>query len=171
MGKKCQIIREKWNTEYIQNAIKNVKSGLSIAAASRPYKIPRRTLRNWLKREDTTPKRKLTLGFGLTRNHICSFAFQICDEKGIPHPFSNNKTGKDWFYVFMRRNNDIVLWQAHEAKLIFTISPTLFTMSMRADYTTHGDKGETETVVACTNATGTNWIPLMISYKGKYSKK
>ncbi|KAJ8874070.1 hypothetical protein PR048_024911 [Dryococelus australis] len=39
-------------------------------------------------------------------------ACPICDEKGIPHPFSNNKTGKDWFYGFMRRNNDTVLRKA-----------------------------------------------------------
>ncbi|KAJ8887843.1 hypothetical protein PR048_014061 [Dryococelus australis] len=47
------------------------------------------------------------VGFGLARNQICSFAFRICDEKGIPSLFSNNKVCKDWFYGFMRRNNDI----------------------------------------------------------------
>ncbi|KAJ8877301.1 hypothetical protein PR048_021755 [Dryococelus australis] len=41
----------------------------------------------------------------------------------------------------------------------------------RVHAATRGEKGETATVVACTNATGTNWIPPMISYKGKYSKK
>ncbi|KAJ8893248.1 hypothetical protein PR048_005839 [Dryococelus australis] len=43
---------------------------------------------------------------------ICSFAFHICDEKGISHLFSDNKAGKDWFYGFMRRNNDIVIRKA-----------------------------------------------------------
>ncbi|KAJ8896778.1 hypothetical protein PR048_002123 [Dryococelus australis] len=48
------------------------------------------------------------VGFEMTRNQICSFALQICNDKGIPHPFSNNYAGKDWLYGFMRRNNDIV---------------------------------------------------------------
>ncbi|KAJ8869755.1 hypothetical protein PR048_028763 [Dryococelus australis] len=44
----------------------------------------------------------------MTRSQICLFAFQICDERGISHCFSNNKASKDWLYGFMRRNNDIV---------------------------------------------------------------
>ena len=42
--------------------------------------------------------------------------------------------------------------------------------SKRVHKATHGEKGETVTVVACTNAAGTNWLPPMILYKGKYRK-
>ncbi|KAJ8897773.1 hypothetical protein PR048_003123 [Dryococelus australis] len=90
MGKKFQNIRAKWKTEDLQNALKNVKSGLPVAAASRQYNIPRRTLGDWLKRGDR----------------------HICDEKGIPQPFYTNKEGEDCFYDFVRRNNDILLRKA-----------------------------------------------------------
>ena len=43
--------------------------------------------------------------------------------------------------------------------------------SKRVHVATHGEQGETVTVVACTNATGTTWIPPMILYKGVYEKK
>ncbi|KAJ8879107.1 hypothetical protein PR048_019713 [Dryococelus australis] len=58
MGKKYRNIKAKWKTEDLKNAIKNVKSGLSVTAASRQYKLPRRTLGDWLKRVDRTLKRK-----------------------------------------------------------------------------------------------------------------
>lgn len=35
---------------------------------------------------------------------------------------------------------------------------------------THTEKGESVTMLACTNAVGSNWIPPMILYKGKYAK-
>ncbi|KAJ8897344.1 hypothetical protein PR048_002690 [Dryococelus australis] len=144
--------------------------------------------------------------FGLTRNQICSFALQICNETGIPHPFSNNKAGKDWIYGFMRRNNNIVLrkvenssywrlmrfdkeivsarfellgktldkinlhnqphliYNADESGLQLTYNCSQLVLVEKGckfvHAATQGEKVETDTVVACTNATGTNWIPL-----------
>ncbi|KAJ8887277.1 hypothetical protein PR048_013492 [Dryococelus australis] len=103
--------------------------------------------------------------FGLTRNHICSFAFQIYDEKGISHPFANNRAGKNWFYSFVRRNNDIVLRKAENVSYsrLMRFNKEILVLAgkgcKRVHAATHGEKGETITVVACTNATGTNWVP------------
>ncbi|KAJ8885986.1 hypothetical protein PR048_012192 [Dryococelus australis] len=142
---------------------------------------------------------------------------KICDEKGISHPFSNNKVGKDWFHGFMRRNNDTVLkkvgnssycrlmrfnkeivsahfellrktpdkmnlnnqphliYNVDESGLLLTYTCSQLVLAergcKRVHVAAHGEKGETVTLVACTNVTGTNWILPMIVYKGKYLKK
>jgi hypothetical protein len=49
------------------------------------------------------------MGFGLTRKQVRSFAFKICKEKNIPHPFKNKTAGKDWMYGFLQQFPDIVL--------------------------------------------------------------
>ncbi|KAJ8893182.1 hypothetical protein PR048_005767 [Dryococelus australis] len=185
---------------------------LWMIACSRQYKIPRRTLRDWLKREDRTPKHKLTRNADIVEE----FKIRICNDKGIPHPFSNNTVEKDSFYGFMRINNDIVLRKvenpsycrlmrfnkaivsAHfellrktpdkmnlhnQPHVIYNVDGSGLQLTYNCSQlvlaekgckclhaVTHGEKCETVTVVTCTNATGTNWIPHMILYKGKYSK-
>ena len=42
--------------------------------------------------------------------------------------------------------------------------------SKRVHVATHGEQGETSTVIACSNASG-NWIPPMMLYKGVLEKK
>ena len=42
--------------------------------------------------------------------------------------------------------------------------------SKRVHKATHAEQGETVSVLACTNAVGSQWIPPLILYKGKYAK-
>lgn len=67
-----------------------------------------------------------------------------------------------------------LLYNVDESGLQLTYSSSQLVLaqkgSKRVHTATHSDRGETVTVVACTNATGSNWIPPMILYKGKYAK-
>ncbi|KAJ4451546.1 hypothetical protein ANN_03012 [Periplaneta americana] len=233
MNKTSTKVRAKWATEDLKFALQAIKSGLPVAAASRQYNIPRRTLRDWMIR-NKSPERKLgrcavlspdlelelkrivrlqQVGFGLTRLQVRSCCYKICEENNIPHPFKNEIAGKDWLYGFLKRFPDIVLRKAEnlsygrlmrfnkeivsdffellkktlieldlcdkpqllynvdESGLQLTYSSSQLVLaqkgSKRVHTATHSDRGETVTVVACTNATGSNWIPPMILYKGK----
>ncbi|KAJ8866923.1 hypothetical protein PR048_032785 [Dryococelus australis] len=155
---------------------------MSVAAASRQHTIPSRTLRDWLKIGDRTPKLKLGCNAVLSadigeelKTRVIRLQ-QVSYENGIFHPFSNNKAGKDWFYGFTRRNNDIVVRKAENLSygrlLTYKCSQLVLAGKgcKRVHGATRGEKDETVTVVARTNATSTNWIPPILLYKDMHSK-
>lgn len=132
MGKACLNLRAKWTTEDLQKAIEAVRSGITVSEASRTFNIPRRTLRDWLnKDEGKTPTRKLgrnpvlnpniekelkervvrlqQVGFGVTKKILCKKAAEISTVLGIKTPFSGDQAGRYWFKGFLKRNPDIVL--------------------------------------------------------------
>ena len=43
------------------------------------------------------------MGFGLSPKDIRSLAYEIAENSGRNHPFTNKLAGKDWFQAFMRR--------------------------------------------------------------------
>lgn len=238
MGKICQNIRAKWSSDDLKNAIAAVKDGTSAAAAARRFNIPRRTLRDWIKRgNEKEPVKKLgcnpvftteienqlklriirlqQVGFGVTKTFICEKAVEICHALKLKNPFTNGKAGRYWFEGFLKRNPDLVLrkgenlsygrlmrfnkqtvdhffsllrsvydrteLQPHQIynvdetglQLCFSSNDKVVAQkgSKRVHVATHGEHGETVTVIACTNATGSSWIPPMILYKGVYGKK
>ena len=42
------------------------------------------------------------MGFGLSPKDIRSLAYEIAENSGQNHPFTNKLAGKDWFQAFMR---------------------------------------------------------------------
>lgn len=102
MGKPCRNIRAQWTTEDLQNAIAATTNGSSVAEAARRFNIPRRTLRDWIRRGNANePVRKLgrnpvftteienqlkfrivrfqQVGFGVTKQFICEKGAEISE--------------------------------------------------------------------------------------------
>lgn len=238
MGKPCRNIRAQWTTEDLQNAIAATTNGSSVAEAARRFNIPRRTLRDWIRRGNANePVRKLgrnpvftteienqlkfrivrlqQVGFGVTKQFICEKGAEISEALKVKNPFSKGEAGRYWFKGFLKRNPDIVLrkgenlsygrlmrfnkqivehffsllrsvyekselqpqqiYNVDESGLQLCFSSTNKVLALkgskRVHVATHGEHGETVTVIACTNATGSSWIPPMVLYKGVYEKK
>ncbi|XP_011859495.1 PREDICTED: uncharacterized protein LOC105556986 [Vollenhovia emeryi] len=71
-------------------------------------------------------------------------------------------------------NNPQLIYNVDESGLQLSYSNKFKVLALkgskRVHTATHAEKGETVTVVACTNATGSNWIPPIILYKGVHRK-
>ena len=127
-----------WSEESLKNASSDIRSKhLSVKAASKKYAIPRTTLTRHVKNKVTAPGTK-KLGkfqtvfsievekqlvnnikemqirfFGLTRENLCSLAFEYATANNINNPFNKQKkaAGKDWLDLFLKRHPELSLRQ------------------------------------------------------------
>ncbi len=49
------------------------------------------------------------IGYGQTRRQVCEMVKKFLDKDGRPNPFKDNRSGKDWWYAFVRRNPKLSL--------------------------------------------------------------
>lgn len=121
-----------WTAEQLTAALKAIKSGRPTRDVSRAFSIPRTTLQDRLKSDDSSDPSlgrkpvfckeeenllaqhviKLSKFFyGITRAEIQKAAFSYASKKNINHPFSklSKAAGKDWLEGFLRRNPQISL--------------------------------------------------------------
>ena len=124
----------KWSQEALVDAMKTVDEGQSVKSAARQHGIPRKTLSDYLKRDNgsqklrtgprtvfskeqeeelvTRIKRLQKVGFPLTRNDIRRTAYELAQSLNIAERFGNSGNasklaGNDWFCAFMKRHNDL----------------------------------------------------------------
>ena len=104
------------------NAVNN--EGSSLRAASRLYNVPIESLRRRVigqvdvecrpspqtvlsKEEDHLAKYCIEMadrGFGLAREDVTRFAFQIAEKMNKSHPFQNGMAGRGWYERFLSRH-------------------------------------------------------------------
>ncbi|KAJ8936241.1 hypothetical protein NQ318_006167 [Aromia moschata] len=131
---KRQTDRKSWSSDNLKRAIEAIKGGCSIRKTGRDFLIPESTLRDKLKfrsahnialgRKATfTPEQEqelvehvvklAKLFYGVTPLGVRKIAYDFASKSGINHNFSNAKqvAGKNWFYLFLKRNPQISLRQ------------------------------------------------------------
>lgn len=119
--------KRKWTDEIMEAAVHDVKSGrLSYRAASVKYDIPHTTIRDHSTGASTTGCRPGTkpilsfeeeealaqwciemnyIGYGKTKEQLKDTVKKILDKEGRKVPiFKNNRPGRDWWYLFLRRH-------------------------------------------------------------------
>lgn len=126
--------RGNWSAKSLENALKDISKGKSVRKCSVEYGIPRRTLRDRIKRgnnkkpysycinvqvftveqEKTLADHAITLSkifYGITRREFCSLAYEFALKNNIPNKFSKESkmAGKNWYYGFMQRHPHISL--------------------------------------------------------------
>lgn len=112
----------------LEAALADVRMGkLSRNAAEKVYGVPRRTLNRHMKGLVAKPgnlgRFSAVLGnnfevvlvdhaialqqrmFGLTTADLRKLAFDIAERMKLPHPFKNQKAGKEWMRGFLRRHS------------------------------------------------------------------
>ena len=114
-----------WCVEGMKKAIEAVVTQeKSLRQAAREYGVPPTTLKRRIdtslpaeakpgpstvlskEEEDRLVKYIITMaemGFGLSPKDIRSLAYEIAENSGQNHPFTNKLAGKDWFQAFTRR--------------------------------------------------------------------
>ena len=124
----------KWSVDTLLQALDDIQSnGLSFRAAETKYNIPKSTLNDYATGKSLAgckpgpasvltaeEERKLvdwavemaTIGYGQSKRQICEMVKKIVDKDGRPNPFKDNRPGKDWWYVFLKRNPVISLRSA-----------------------------------------------------------
>jgi len=116
--------------QNLEAALADVRDGrLSKNAAEKKYGVPRRTINRHLKGLVAKPghlgRFSSVLGdefekvlvqhainlqrrmYGLTTNDIRKLAFDVAEAMKVPHPFKNQKAGKEWLRSFLRRHAEI----------------------------------------------------------------
>ena len=104
--------RSSWTEDSLQNAILAVRKGMSVNKSAIEYGIPRRTLRDRLKNQNlggpspgvhcifTTEQEKeiadyalllSNLYYGISREDMCSLAYEYAVRNEIPNNFSKTK--------------------------------------------------------------------------------
>lgn len=135
---KTGVKREKFNEEKlrgISEAVDAVKKGMALRTASKTYQIPRTTLRRALNKAETyksysncAVKKMFTeqeeselskylqtaskMHYGLSRTDLMKFVYEYAVAIGrkIPESWETNKSaGKQWYYDFMKRHNELSL--------------------------------------------------------------
>lgn len=127
---KRKTTRGQYGVHNLNAAIEEVKAGrISKNKAQALYGVPRKTLNRHLKGlvekpgnlgrfssvlgdqfEEVLVEHALTLQqrmFGMTTSDIRKLAFDIAEAMKMPHPFKNQKAGKDWLRSFMRRHTEL----------------------------------------------------------------
>lgn len=119
--------RKNYALENVELALKDIRSGKSIAECSRVYGIPESTLRdkkyNIYSKEKPGPSTILSeseeneivewiiecceKGFPVTKNQLLASVEVICLKTGRKNSFKNNKPGRHWFENFMKRHPEI----------------------------------------------------------------
>jgi hypothetical protein len=119
---------KKYSQTSLEEAVKQVKAGMSYRRATQYYGVPSSTLLDKIKgyrplvsTQGPSPvltiqeEQKLAkwcvdmaaIGYGRTRNELLDMVKKILDSEGRSSPFTNNRPGKDWYYAFLRRNPSI----------------------------------------------------------------
>ncbi|KAJ4445218.1 hypothetical protein ANN_07019 [Periplaneta americana] len=156
--------RKNWTQEQVETALKAIEEGLKIREAARRYGIPESTLRDQIKKSggergqsslgrnpvfNRDQERELSqhiiklakLFYGVTPLQLRRIAFEFASKNKIPHTFNSETklAGKDWLYLYLKRNPDISLRQPEgtsinrissfnevEVKLFFSNLETIF---------------------------------------------
>lgn len=123
-------LRTVWSKELLEAAAKAVQDNrCSVNAASKDFKIPRRTLRDYLLKRTTSSKlgrntilspqleadlceriiRLANVGYPVTSKIIRSSVYTFCVDNNIKHNFNNDKklAGPDWLKSFLARHPEI----------------------------------------------------------------
>lgn len=113
----------------MDGALAAVRSGTSVNAAATNFKLPRRTLRAHLQKDEPVKVKRLgrsttltaqqetelvariirmqKVGFGLTRSKVCQVAFRFVEKLQIPNQFKNGQGGRRWFEGFVKRHPEV----------------------------------------------------------------
>lgn len=125
--------RKSWSSDNLKTAIEAVNGGSSIRKAARDFNIPETTIRDNMKRalpSDSlgrkatfTPEQEqelvnhviklANLFYGVTPLGLRKIAYDFAAKNNIEHRFNDQKqlAGKDWLYLFIKRNPRISLRQ------------------------------------------------------------
>ena len=129
-ARKHEPFKRKWTDEVMKAAVASVLSGqLSYRQAALQYDIPRSTIRDHASgksqpgiRRGQQPILKLEeeealvewsikmaeIGYGRTKEELKDTVKKILDRQGRKVSiFKNNRPGKDWFYLFLRRHPEL----------------------------------------------------------------
>lgn len=133
--------RNGWDEERLAIAVQKVKEdGMAVRAAGRKYGIPESTVRKALKSGNTVrgalgrrptfdpdAEKRISdhvlemarLYYGLTPYKLRKLAYQYAEANNISHTFNTEKrvAGKDWMYLFLKRNPQIKLRQPEGTSL------------------------------------------------------
>ena len=129
--------RQSWSSDSMRQAIEACESGtMGYGTAALQFDVPKSTLRDRVKQKTklvTEHDKGFVGGFqkvftdqeeeelvqytlkmeellvGLTRDDICSFAFQLATKYNKPNPFSSEKAGFGWYYTFMKKHPQLSL--------------------------------------------------------------
>jgi hypothetical protein len=117
--------RKQWSQESMTAAVGAVnKEYSSLWAASRLYNVPIETERRVsgqvdiecgpgpptvLSKDEESRLEEYCIemadrGFGLSREDVMRFAYQIAEKMKKPHPFQNNTAGRGWYEGFLSRH-------------------------------------------------------------------
>lgn len=121
--------RALWTERTLQYALDSVRDGMSVLAASKLYKIPRRTLRNHIatgsrkkklgSKSVLTPKQEKELcgrifrlgeiGMPLTDKVLRRTVFTFAEQNNLSHRFNTDSqmAGRKWMKLFFRRHPDV----------------------------------------------------------------
>ena len=122
---------KKWRTEDLRTALQDLQTNKkSIRVIAAAYGIPKSTLFDYASGKveigsKQGPPTTLTIaeeqklvdyaihmaeiGYGRTREQICSTVKKIIDSDGRPNPFHGNKPGRKWWALFKKRHPNISL--------------------------------------------------------------
>ncbi|KAB0805657.1 hypothetical protein PPYR_02627 [Photinus pyralis] len=125
--------RKSWSSDSLKKALEAINGGSSIRKAGRDFNIPESTLRDQMKLASPsvslgrkgifTPQQEqeivnhviklANLFYGVTPMSLRKIAFDFAVKNNIKHNFNNQKqlAGKDWLYLFIKRNPKISLRQ------------------------------------------------------------
>ena len=120
--------RKCYETDRVEKAIDEMKSGMSARQAALKWHVPRTTLQN-RKKGGFVPVVRPGPATILTADEeqlFCDWLIELCRrgiplqkdflfdsiqrillEDGRPNPFANNRPGKGWFKAFLKRHGDI----------------------------------------------------------------
>lgn len=127
---KSKGLRGKWNADNMQNALTAIRNGYSVNKASINFAIPRRTLRDYIKKnvavklpmgrkcilnsdeESNLCQRIIRLaeiGYPLTSRVLRRCVYNFCITNQIKTPFSETSkmAGRYWLKGFLKRHDEI----------------------------------------------------------------
>ena len=127
---KRKTTRGQYGLQNLEAAMNEVRAGrISKNKAEKIYGIPRKTLNRHLKGlvqkpghlgrfttvlgdafESVLVEHVLMLQqrmYGLTTSEIRKLAFDVAESMKLPHPFKNQKAGKDWLHNFLHRHTEL----------------------------------------------------------------
>lgn len=119
-----------WSPNQLQNAVDEIRQGMSIRSASVSFDIPYSTLRERIvKQKNNAPRlgmkavfnpeqeklmaehlfKMAQMFYGLTRMELRRAAYVYAEKNGIPHRFNKVKelAGTDWLNGFLKRNEGV----------------------------------------------------------------
>lgn len=156
MGKTCKNLRKQWRYENLGPALQAIRAGESQRNASKRFKIPRRTLRRYLKNGEKQKnlgrpsilshgqeldfvsriKRYCEVGLPLTPTLVRHQVYRFCENNGIIHNFNKEKqtAGKDWLRSFLRRQHDLSKRKAQACTCAETKQANSFRLFRKTKY-------------------------------------